>query len=1346
MYLSVARILLLGSWVLFAPQARTWAGDPPAKDAPVEVEDNIVQQARALRERGDAHRRARRYDQAMSDYRHAVGLLRRREEDHRELATSLNNVAAVLDSLGKATEALPLYREALEMRKRLFPGDHPDVAQSLNNVAVVLGSLGRASEALPLLRRALEMRRRLSSGDHPDVALSLNNVAVVLDSLGKASEALPLVERALEMRKRLFSGNHPDVAQSLNSLAVVLQSLGRAREALPLYEEALAMRRRLSPGDHLHVAESLNNVAAVLQSLGKTNEALPLYEEALEMRRRLLPGDHPHVAQGLNNVAVVLHSLGESSKALSLFEEVLEMTQRLFPGDHPHVANNLSNVAFALHSLGKSSEALPLLERALEMRKRLFPGDHPHVAQSLNGVAGMLQSLGKASEALPLFERALEMTQRLFPGDHPDVALSLNNLAAVLQSLGKAREALLLYDEVLDMTQRLFPGDHAHVALSLNNVATVLHSLGRASEALPLHEEALGMRKRLFPGNHPHVALSLNNVAVALYSLGKASEALPLYEEALEMRKRLFPGDHPEVAQSLNGLASVLGSLGKASEALPLYEEALEMRRRLFPGNHPHVALSLHNVAVALYSLGKATKALSLFEESLEMRRHLFPGDHPEVAQSLDNVALVLNSLGKAREALSVLERTLEMRKRLFLHDHPEVAEGLSNLAGVLSDLGRRREAQEKAEEAIEVGERCRWPGCYMPRVLLGRLHLQNSAPALAIQVLQLAAVQLEVRRTEAASLGTEGRSKYLTELRQWDPFPLLVQAHVMHGDTDRALEALERSRGREMLDLLERGEGNPLRTALASAKERGDEELVKRIRAVHAAVGEAASDVAMATSQAKRAMESVPRAEYRAARRVEREARQLYADALRDRLRVIRDALPEGRLLSSGDVKALLSEGEQLVAYSLGERSFVLVVSRDGIHAHALGTDEHPVTSHAVATAVDAYREVLSEAGATPTAASAHPGARLFQMLIPDAVWEEVQNASRLFVLPHASLHQLPFEALVVRSQSDKPVYWLTEGPPLAYAVSAAVVDSLRARPRATAKAPVVAVGDPLFEGASSWPASGVVVTGVSPDSQAATAQLRPGDVITSYGEAPTSSFQELIAAIQGTEAAVEEVSLGFERDGNAHTVPLRPGRMGVFLAREPPPVAGPKLLQKSVVGVVRSSRGRRLARLPGTREEVNTLAELIKRSTRPMPVRTLLGAEATEAAVFEAATSPRILHLATHGLIEPDQGARASRLALTPPRVPVPGNDGFLEPGGSVGALALSLERHGVGCALGLRQPLGRAGCERGDAGASLGLLLRRRALLHRQLVAGERHLHGQAHDLAVPWPLPRRRLRRL
>ena len=56
--------------------------------------------------------------------------------DHELVALIVNNRACCMNALGDAAGALPLYRQALEMRERLYPAtDHPDVAGSLNNVA-----------------------------------------------------------------------------------------------------------------------------------------------------------------------------------------------------------------------------------------------------------------------------------------------------------------------------------------------------------------------------------------------------------------------------------------------------------------------------------------------------------------------------------------------------------------------------------------------------------------------------------------------------------------------------------------------------------------------------------------------------------------------------------------------------------------------------------------------------------------------------------------------------------------------------------------------------------------------------------------------------------------------------------------------------------------------------------------------------------------------------------------------------------------------------------------------------------------------------------------------------------
>jgi hypothetical protein len=51
------------------------------------------------------------------------------------------------------------------MLQRLSAGDHPDVATSLNNLASVLQALGRAGETCTFMTQATEMILRLRGAD-----------------------------------------------------------------------------------------------------------------------------------------------------------------------------------------------------------------------------------------------------------------------------------------------------------------------------------------------------------------------------------------------------------------------------------------------------------------------------------------------------------------------------------------------------------------------------------------------------------------------------------------------------------------------------------------------------------------------------------------------------------------------------------------------------------------------------------------------------------------------------------------------------------------------------------------------------------------------------------------------------------------------------------------------------------------------------------------------------------------------------------------------------------------------------------------------------------------------------
>ncbi|MDZ8225165.1 tetratricopeptide repeat protein [Nostoc sp. ChiVER01] len=451
--------------------------------------------------------------------------------------------------------AEPWRKECLNVCQELFATDHPNVATSLNNLAALYESQGRYNEAEPLYSQALTMRKCLFDSDHPDVAQSLNNLAKLYNSQGRYSKAEPLFNDALEMTKRLFVGDHPNVATSLNNLAGLYNSQGRYSEAEPFFSDALAMRKRLFVGDHPNVATSLNNLAGLYNNQGRYSEAEPLFSDALAMTKRLFNSDHPDVAGSLNNLAGLYHSQGRYSEAELLCSNALAMRKRLFDVDHPDVAGSLNNLALLYHSQGRYNEAKSLYTNALAMRKRLFDGDHPDVASSLNNLAAFYESQGQYNEAEPLFSDALEMTKRLFVGDHPNVATSLNNLAFLYKSQGRYNEAEPLFSDALAMTKRLLNGDHLNVATGLNNLAVIYENQGRYNEAEPLYSQALAMTKRLFDRDHPNVATSLNNLALLYHSQGRYSEAKPFYAQALAMCDRILGVNHPTTATIRENLA-----------------------------------------------------------------------------------------------------------------------------------------------------------------------------------------------------------------------------------------------------------------------------------------------------------------------------------------------------------------------------------------------------------------------------------------------------------------------------------------------------------------------------------------------------------------------------------------------------------------------------------------------------------------------------------------------------------------------------------------------------------------------------------------------------------------------
>ena len=93
-------------------------------------------------------------------------------------------------------------------------------------------TLGRPDDALPLLREALQLRR--DAGNPAGEAMVLNNIGNVYLAKGDYSEAQTYFERTLELREKA-NVRPKDLADTLHNLGETLSKEGRYDQALAQY-------------------------------------------------------------------------------------------------------------------------------------------------------------------------------------------------------------------------------------------------------------------------------------------------------------------------------------------------------------------------------------------------------------------------------------------------------------------------------------------------------------------------------------------------------------------------------------------------------------------------------------------------------------------------------------------------------------------------------------------------------------------------------------------------------------------------------------------------------------------------------------------------------------------------------------------------------------------------------------------------------------------------------------------------------------------------------------------------------------------------------------------------------
>ncbi|HET9210534.1 MAG TPA: CHAT domain-containing tetratricopeptide repeat protein, partial [Thermoanaerobaculia bacterium] len=420
-------------------------------------------------------------------------------------------------------------------------GDRSGEAEAVAALAAVTHRLGKQSQAVELYREAVSRWRELQRPEREMVAW--NDLGLTLwekSDLPAADEALA---HALDLARRLDLPYYQ--ADARNNQCLVLHARGDVQAALACYREALALYHQL--GETKEEATALNNLGFAEFSLGEPGPAEESYGQALAIRREA--GDRAGEAQALNNLAVLYRSLGEIDEALKNYGEAREILATL--DDRRQEASTLNNLGVAYSAIGETERARLYLTQALALRRKVE--DRRGEIATLNNLGWLESRSGSPGKAAALHSQALAVALTIHDTRVEGFCRSL--LAEALAASGRGAEALAELDRALALQHQT--GDRSGEAVSLRRKGEVLAAGGKASEALPLFEQALVALRAT--GDRVNEAVTLSARARVLRDQGEldraASDAGAAIAALESLRARLgnpelraaFLGSHSDV-------------------------------------------------------------------------------------------------------------------------------------------------------------------------------------------------------------------------------------------------------------------------------------------------------------------------------------------------------------------------------------------------------------------------------------------------------------------------------------------------------------------------------------------------------------------------------------------------------------------------------------------------------------------------------------------------------------------------------------------------------------------------------------------------------------------------------
>lgn len=263
------------------------------------------------------------------------------------------------------SRALPA-TAAAQIEAHHLPDALSSIADARNNLAAVLQRLGKFEESQREFEASAELYRKVYGEEHPEVFATYTNLGFLLIDRDMPREALAYLEKARAIGERTVGRDHVNVGITLDTMGLAHVSLGDYAKAAELHREAhRILLAKLGP-KHPRTGFAVGNLGRAAQRLGDLPAAIKAYRESADILRAALGPTHDIVGRVQVGLAVTLRIAGDDKAA----REELLAAIKIFDGNGASGADDARSAFINLGEIdlarGKVADARKSFARAME--------------------------------------------------------------------------------------------------------------------------------------------------------------------------------------------------------------------------------------------------------------------------------------------------------------------------------------------------------------------------------------------------------------------------------------------------------------------------------------------------------------------------------------------------------------------------------------------------------------------------------------------------------------------------------------------------------------------------------------------------------------------------------------------------------------------------------------------------------------------------------------------------------------------------------------------------------------------------------------------------------------------